>query len=256
MSRIDPGTAERLQDAFTITVDASTSARHHAAIADAIRTVGVPPPATPARWRMRIPALVAAAMAVAPVGAAVAAENTNPGDLLYPVKRIVEPIRSIFDSDIAATHRIEELARIVDSPADIDRIPIAVSDARDALFDLPPDSSLRDEFMMITDRVRDHFGSDTPLHDEVSDDVRPMDEAPQDDGSKDVAPSDERPDEGEVTDTTVTEPGEHPTTTQVRDQRPAPVDPPDQETDPSPPDSRGDEGGDEADDPDQARSDG
>ena len=127
MSRLDAPTAEKLRDAFTITVDASTSARHGASIEEAIRTVDVPTLSTPSRWRMRVPALVTAAMVIAPVGAAVAAENTNPGDVLYPVKRIVEPIRSLFDSDIAATHRIEELARIVDSPADIDQIPAAVS---------------------------------------------------------------------------------------------------------------------------------
>ncbi|GMR02084.1 MAG: hypothetical protein BMS9Abin20_0410 [Acidimicrobiia bacterium] len=226
MSRIGAGTTERLQDAFMITMDAQTAARHEATIAEALRAADLPVVASPSRWRLRIPALVAAAMVVAPVGAAVAADNANPGDVLYPVKRIVEPIVSIFDSDVVASHRVEELAHIVDEPAEIDRIPSAVSDARDAISDLPPDHALRGEFDLITDRVPDHRIVDQPVTDVISDEVPPKDDVPGDDGSDVVTPPDERPTDRATTSTTEPEIVEHTTTTQGSAERPPPEDPP------------------------------
>jgi len=226
MSRFGAGTTERLQDAFMITMDAQTAARHEASIAEALRAADVPATAVPSRWRLRIPALVAAAMVVAPVGAAVAADNANPGDLLYPVKRIVEPIVSIFDSDVVASHRIEELTYIVDAPAEIDRIPAAVSDAREAVSDLPPDDALRGEFDLITDRVLNHRIVDEPVADVTTDEVPRNDETPGDGRSDVVEPTDKRPTDGATTDPTQPEIVEHTTTTQGSAERPPAEDPP------------------------------
>jgi len=230
MSRLGAGTTERLQDAFMITMDAQTAARHDATIAEALRTADVLVVASPSRWRLRIPALVAAAMVVAPVGVAVAADNANPGDVMYPVKRIVEPIVSIFNPDFVASHRVEELAHIVDEPAEIERIPLAVADARDAVSDLPPDHSLRGEFELITDRVPDHRLVDDPVTDVTSDQVPPDDEIPTNGRSDVVTPTDERPTDGATTDTTEPEIVERTTTTQGSAERPPPEDPPTTDT--------------------------
>jgi len=239
MSRLGAGTTERLQDAFVITMDAQTAARHEATIVEALRAADVPVVASPPRWRLRVPALVAAAMVVAPVGAAVAADNANPGDVLYPVKRIVEPIVSIFDSDVVASHRIEELTYIVDEPAEIDRVPAAVSDARDAVSDLPPDHALRGEFDVITDRVPDHRVVDQPVTDVINDQVPPKDQTPGDGGTDVDTPTDGRPTDGATTDTTEPEIVEHTTTTQGFEERPPPEDPP--ATDTTLPHTDGDE---------------
>jgi len=228
MSRLGASTTERLQDAFMITMDAPTEARHEAAIADAIRSAGNPAPISPSRWKLRVPAIVAAVMVVAPVGAAVAADSANPGDVLYPVKRIVEPIVSIFDSDVVASHRVEELAHIVDEPAEVDRIPAAISDARDALSDLPPDHYLQIEFDLITDRVVDHTVTDDPVTDEFIDEIPPNDGAPSDIEPEVSIPTDEPPTDGETTETTETtirDTAEQPTTTQEAPERPPSVEP-------------------------------
>jgi hypothetical protein len=52
------------------------------------------------------------AMLLVPL-AAVAAEDSLPGELLYPVKRILEPVRSLFDEAVFADHRVDELEILV-----------------------------------------------------------------------------------------------------------------------------------------------
>jgi hypothetical protein len=151
-----------MQDAFTINVSDAAAARHKADISRALLSVDAVTPHGVPRWRMRVPALVAAAMVVLPVGAAVAAESATPGDILYPVKRIVEPVVSIFNDDIVAAHRVDELARIVDDPVELDRIPTAVSDARVAVASLPLGHELRSEFRAIADRVGRRGNQDRP----------------------------------------------------------------------------------------------
>lgn len=242
MSRLGAGTTERLQDSFTITMDERTVALHEAAISEALLSTDIPAQASPARWRLRVPALVAAAMVVAPVGAAVAADNANPGDVLYPVKLIVEPIVSIFDTDVVATHRVEELVYIIDRPAEVDRIPTAVSDARGAVSDLPPDHALRIQFDAITDRVPDHRIVDDPPTDVTVDQVSPNEPAPSDRDPDAVPPADERPGDGVAPTTTITKPdvGDNTTTTTSEtEQRPPQEEPPVEE--PTGPHTEGDD---------------
>jgi hypothetical protein len=104
---------DRLSSAYTIEVDLETRERHLVEVGVAIRTV--PPAPVPVRFglRRRVAAAVAAIFIVAPAGMAVAAENAVPGDLLYPVKEITERVRSYVDQDIEATHRVEEVERLV-----------------------------------------------------------------------------------------------------------------------------------------------
>ncbi len=44
---------------------------------------------------------------------ALAAEDAVPGDLFYPVKEVTERVRSFVDQDIQATHRVEEVERLM-----------------------------------------------------------------------------------------------------------------------------------------------
>ena len=70
-------------------------------------------------WRRWAVTAAALSTALVPV-AAVASESAVPGDLLYPIKRTVERVQLIFDRDIDAEHRVDELERmVVDSP-DVD----------------------------------------------------------------------------------------------------------------------------------------
>ncbi len=61
-----------------------------------------------ARRRRLVASVVAAAM-IAPAGLAAASEGSVPGDALYPVKQISERVLVLFDSDVIARHRIEEI---------------------------------------------------------------------------------------------------------------------------------------------------
>lgn len=45
--------------------------------------------------------------------AALAAEDSLPGELLYPVKRILEPVRALFDEEVVAEHRVDELEILI-----------------------------------------------------------------------------------------------------------------------------------------------
>ncbi|MCL1592747.1 MAG: hypothetical protein M3132_00165 [Actinomycetia bacterium] len=172
MSGRNAGIAERMQGAFAINVSDAAASRHQANISEAIRSVDVVAPSRIPRWRMRVPALVAATVVVLPIGAALAAESATPGDVLYPVKRIVEPAVAIFNEDIIAAHRVDELARIVGDPVEFDRIPAAVSDARDAVSTLPPGHELRTEFRAIADRVGRRNAQDRPTTDVPQDEDR------------------------------------------------------------------------------------
>ncbi len=60
----------------------------------------------------------AAAVALLIPTAALAAENTVPGDLLYPVKTAFEPIRMVFDRATAASNRVDELEKVSDQVDD------------------------------------------------------------------------------------------------------------------------------------------
>lgn len=101
--------------------------------------------------RRRWLAGLAAAVVVGLPAAAVAADGAVPGDVLYPVKRAVEPLVALVDRDVVVEHRIEEaeeLARRGAEPADVDR---AVRDARRAIDEAPPLEVDTDRLDRLTD---------------------------------------------------------------------------------------------------------
>ena len=222
MSRLAGDTAERMRTAFTIEMSTATKQVHEASMGDALNTVGGAPVAvrTP-RWRLRVPALAAALLIVLPVGTAFASEDAVPGDLLYPIKRLVEPIRSVVDSDVVPQHRVDELARLLDIPDEAHRLTDAVTDARDAVSDLPVGHHLRTDLDRLTDRVTDAATVDVPSHDDVESD-HPETDTPGDrsgtdpphDGPQDTDRSGtDAPVDGTYSDTATTDPSADDATT-------------------------------------------
>ncbi|MEA3502482.1 MAG: hypothetical protein U9R47_06880, partial [Actinomycetota bacterium] len=134
---------DRLSSAFRIEVDPETKERHLAEMGAAIRTA--PPTPVPAGFglRRRVAAAVAAVFIVAPAGMALAAEDAVPGDFLYPVKEITERVRSLVDPDIEATHRVEEVERLVFRRAPIHAVTRAVERAESATLQLAEPGELR-----------------------------------------------------------------------------------------------------------------
>ncbi len=111
---------------FRLALDADTKARQLAVIEQAARAV---PTRSPARRRRRwIAAVVVAGLLALPV-AGVAAESAVPGDALYPVKRALEPIRSWLDPELAAKHRLDELAVLIERDSDDATIERAIDEA-------------------------------------------------------------------------------------------------------------------------------
>lgn len=189
MSRLAGDTTQRMCEAFTIEMNDATKEAHRASMGDVLSAIGASAPTVRAPWwRARVPALVAAVLVVLPVGTAIASESAVPGDLLYPVKRFVEPVRSVVDSDVVAQHRVDELAHLMDIPTQAERLTDAVEDARDAVRDLPIDHRLRTDFDRLTDRATDaaqvtvpsseEEDSDHPVTDTNTD--RPAEEEPVD----------------------------------------------------------------------------
>ena len=134
---------DRLSSAYRIEVDPETKERHVAAVSTAIRTA--PPTPVPAGFglRRRVAAAVAAVAIVAPAGMALAAENAVPGDFLYPVKEVTERVRSFVDQDIRATHRVEEVERLMFLRAPGHAVARAVERAESATEQLPESGELR-----------------------------------------------------------------------------------------------------------------
>ena len=126
--------------------------------------------------RRRVAVWVAAAFSIGLPAAAVAAEGTVPGDFLYPVKLVVEPVRSLFDPDVAAVHRVEELERLFESDALVSDIDRALNQAERAVDDAKsPELTQRVE--RVRDQVRDRRESDQAGTDRVSEPV-PTEDGP------------------------------------------------------------------------------
>jgi len=145
-------------EGLRIEISETRRTQHLETIDEALRTV--PTRRTGRVWSRRV-AFATLALAVAIPAAALASENSVPGDLLYPVKRVIEPVRMLFDDDVAARHRVDELESLVDSGADTDVIDRQVEDARDALTDVEA-PQLQRRFDGLVDRVRERHRSDQP----------------------------------------------------------------------------------------------
>jgi len=169
---IDSDPLERLSSAYRIEVDPETRSRHIDAVHAVIASM---PPATVARSRFilrRFVAASAAALAIAaPVGMAVAAETAVPGDVLYPVKGVIERVRSVVDPKVEATHRVDEAERLIIRRAPQSEIGRAVRRAEVATSQLKEPGTLGPRLELIREqaeagvvqqRVEDDHGSGTP----------------------------------------------------------------------------------------------
>ena len=112
MDNRDP--MERLSSAYRVEVAEDTKSRHIAEMGTALKAAPPTPVPTGFALRRRLAGALAAVFVVAaPVGMAVAAEDAIPGDVLYPMKQVTERVRAVFDDEVEATHRVEELERLV-----------------------------------------------------------------------------------------------------------------------------------------------
>lgn len=141
MENHDP--TERLSSAYRVEIDENTKTRHLAEMGAALKSA--PPKPVPIGFTVRrslAGALAAMFVVAAPVGMAVAAEDAIPGDILYPVKQATERVRAVFDDDVEATHRVEEVERLVFLRAPRAAITRAVERAEIATSELAERGSL------------------------------------------------------------------------------------------------------------------
>lgn len=113
------------------------------------------------RTRRLVAAIVAAAM-IGPTGLAAASNSALPGEVLYTVKTVSERVTVLFDSDVVARHRVEELEAItIEGRND----PALASNARSAVAELPQDHPLRDRLLAVDSDANDdsHSDDDAPL---------------------------------------------------------------------------------------------
>jgi hypothetical protein len=126
-----------------LTVSPAARDRHLRAIAERLSRSG------PRRSR-RLLAVALAATLVIPVAAA-AAEDAMPGEALYLVKRALEPVRELFEDDVAAVNRVEELETLLDRRALPQVIDRQLLEAQEAVAPTDRDD-LRRRLVEATDR--------------------------------------------------------------------------------------------------------
>lgn len=203
---------ERLAD-LRIEIDDEVAERHLGLIAAELAGPATRPVRT--HRRRLVAAVGVALLVVLPAAAGVAAENSAPGDLLYPVKRTTEWLRTFLDPNIAADHRVDELEEAVDRDAGRDVIEDRLRDAEEAVDDVSGDDPVRDRLDAVRDRlIRDdevEAGGD-PLPDSTT--TAPRDEPVTDATTTTTVPRDDpRPDTTTTTTSTRDEPRPDTTTT-------------------------------------------
>lgn len=120
-----------------VTVGEDVRHRHLTAIGDAVRSAKAP------RHRRFRPLVVAAALVLAVPVLALASENSVPGDLLYPIKRMLEPLVSIVDPTVEIDHRVREAEVLLERDAEPSLILDQVERARVVLTDEHPEHTAR-----------------------------------------------------------------------------------------------------------------
>jgi hypothetical protein len=165
-------------DRIRLTVDETTRQQHLGSINSAIRATTAPRPR-----RLRFLAVGIAILLLLPV-IALASEGSVPGDFLYPVKRAVEPIVEVFDVDVAAERRVEEIEILLDREAPAELIHDHVDEAREAVTDHWSELSDRID-VVVTELDRREQQVDDPIErigDQVTDEppTRENDQAPTD----------------------------------------------------------------------------
>ena len=172
-------------------------------------------PPEPVGGRRRWALGVVVSLIVAGPAAAVASIDSAPGDLLYPVKRAVEPMLQIFDSDVAVEHRVEEVATLVERQTQDDVIEQRIDIARDALAETDQ-PLLEQELDRIVDRwVSDRARSTPAVTDEPVSTTTAPEEPVRDGADQEVVPPPADPTEPTTTTQnrpSDTEPSDRPTT--------------------------------------------
>jgi hypothetical protein len=139
-------------EAIRTEMSEETVEAHFGAMADALGSApAVPRPSRWRDWRRWLAGLVIGAGVLVP-SAAIASDSAVPGDALYSVKKLLEPLVSILDGDVVAEHRIEEAEVLAERGGDQQTIFELLDEAADALGDR--DSPvLRMRLDALTDRV-------------------------------------------------------------------------------------------------------
>jgi hypothetical protein len=96
---------------------ADVKERHLAVLTDAVISAGPPIVRLPVRHRLRWAAasVAAAATALGPAALAASSSDALPGDALYPVKLVTERVGGLFNDDLEARHRLEELEALIEA---------------------------------------------------------------------------------------------------------------------------------------------
>ena len=123
-------------DVFRIEVSTATRQRHLSAVTTALAQQKPHPISRPHRSFRRLPLILAATLVLIPL-AAWASESSIPGDALHPIKRILEPAWALFDDDVRARHRLDELEAMIELQAPPTLIDQQLVDAEAAVGDDP-----------------------------------------------------------------------------------------------------------------------
>ena len=193
---------ERLSAAYRTEVDEVTKQRHIAEMGTAIRTAPPAPSSTGYALRSRVAGAAAAVLiVVAPVGMAVAAEDSVPGEFLYPLKQVTERVRAFVGDDVAATHRVEEAERLVIRGAPLVEITRAVERAEIATSELVEDANLVSRLESVRERLRAQDERERGL--QQGDEPQPNQTGGSGQGSSNAVPSHGQNDPGDGSATTV-----------------------------------------------------
>jgi len=117
-------------DVFRIEVSTSTRQRHLRAVTTVLAQ------RQPHRSFRRLPLILAATLVLIPL-AAWASESSIPGDVLHPIKRFLEPAWALFDDEVRARHRVDELEMMIELQAPPTLIDQQLVDAEAAVGDNP-----------------------------------------------------------------------------------------------------------------------
>ena len=123
-------------DTFKIEVSTATRDRHLNNVASALRQQRPPRSFRKLRSFQKLSLMFAAALLLIPLGAW-ASESSVPGDLLHPIKRLLEPALALFDNDVRARHRVEELEVLIEQQRPPNLIDQQLIDAEEAVGDEP-----------------------------------------------------------------------------------------------------------------------
>ena len=145
--------------ALRIEIDGDTREAQLEKIEGALREVGH-------RRRRRWPlAAVVAALIAGPV-TAIASDSAVPGDVLYPVKLIVEPALRLFDTDAVAHNRVDEVRVLIDRVSDEEVIVVSIDAAREELAKTDAPDASRELDRLVADWVTDRATLDRVPSDE------------------------------------------------------------------------------------------